>query len=69
MALLERSRHALNGVLYRPSKDVVPTATTEGLNMPAGIDPHSSFLEHFLRGTFELQQPPCNPPTDELRKF
>jgi chorismate mutase len=58
-ALLERSRYAMNEVLYRPAKSVRPTATTEGLDIPLGIDGDASFLDYFLKETEKVQSMLC----------
>lgn len=34
--------------MYKPAKQVKPTATSEGLVLPPGINENQSFLEYFL---------------------
>ena len=39
---------ALNEIMYKPARQVKPTATSEGLVLPPGINENQSFLEYFL---------------------
>jgi chorismate mutase/prephenate dehydratase len=55
VAMLARAKHAHNTILYRPAKSVRPTATTEGLVMPLGIEDDASFLDFFLREFEKVQ--------------
>jgi hypothetical protein len=38
----------LNEIMYKPARQVKPTATSEGLVLPPGINENQSFLEYFL---------------------
>jgi hypothetical protein len=34
--------------MYKPAKQLKPTATSEGLVLPPGINENQSFLEYFM---------------------
>lgn len=42
------AQFALNEIMYKPARQVKPTATSEGLVLPPGISENQSFLEYFL---------------------
>jgi monofunctional chorismate mutase len=52
--LVDRSRYALNDIVYKPAQTIRPTATSEGLDLPLGMENNASFLDYFLHETEKL---------------
>ena len=44
--------------MYKAAKLVQPTATSEGLSLPPGIDENQSFMEFFLYQTERVSELP-----------
>ena len=51
---------ALNDIMYKAARLVQPTATSEGLSLPPGIDENQSFMEFFLYQTERVSELPSS---------